>query len=1141
MSTRKKRIGSDVDITGKIDASDKITGNNGAEIDNGITVNDTDTQLVFDENGLAVTGATDINGNINQSGDNRTAVLQDTTASQLTVTGNTVLNDNLDVKGVVKNTTGNSPVTVDDNLTVTGGLTVQGTLASKSITDNGNSVAITKDINASGRNISVGTATIGTELTAGTNINTPKITGTGTSPNPPLEVVGNTQITGTLDTTSKATLNSLEVTNASNLQDTTVDSLMFDDATLQSKVIVTDNTGKVIADDITLAELHTLDDIDTTSTVQGQLNTLDNNTPRLIIKSAQSPFFTGASDLANYTGTVTNNDYAYVYGQDSTSKQNYLDFYVCSVSGNTKNWGSPKYRIWVMKDSQLKNSWTSASITPDNRNTYIPSELLVKTTIDAEVTRATGIENGLQTNKRDRISDTHTDVKIYSQLADRTESYLGKVTAWSGTTSDDNIPTEKLVKASLDDKLDDTQLVTSWSGTVSDTNIPSEKLVKDNLDTKQPNITGGATSITSADLTPSRALISDANGKVAVLSSVSDVELGYLDGVTSSIQTQLNGKAPTNHKSGYTTYGVADEGNYGHVIVDNAMSLDSTNPVQNKIVMAFINSSIGTATANFLGTYNAVSDLGYSSNQVDMWIDPPYYMGVTTYNTFTTVDDYIGYYVDYNNTHTLVDANNKSSLGIVPGTTKAYTNVTVESDMASTIATELSNEDITPTNNDYLFVAVSYSGTVGVDFYWRFKYDGTTWLYEYSLNNSTFTQAQWDSINSLITNSGSVGIDVQTILTHIGDTVIHVTQGDKDLWDGKQGQITAGTGLTRTGDTINHSNSVTADPTGIGSATAIPIIKYDAQGHITEVTTATVYPPTSVGTSGYVWKSDGDGAGQWSQVTGTSPITVTNTSNTVTTITHDTSGVSAGTYKSVTVDIKGHVTAGSNPTTLAGYGITDAHITSGVITLGSNTITPLVTSQLVTSTDDWSSTVSDSNIPSEKLVKDSLDGKVSDVQINSTSIVSSNIANIPIASSSALGVVKTNYTTSGTDYAVEITGAGNLHVNVPWTDQKVFQEAVSTNVERALMLGYRIGTNPIGDSVNGPLFKCTSITANPSTGVITATGFAGNLTGNVTGNVTGDLTGNVTGDCSGSAGSVDWSNIQNVPYSVSAIFSLTES
>lgn len=36
------------------------------------------------------------------------------------------------------------------------------------------------------------------------------------------------------------------------------------------------------------------------------------------------------------------------------------------------------------------------------------------------------------------------------------------------------------------------------------------------------------------------------------------------------------------------------------------------------------------------------------------------------------------------------------------------------------------------------------------------------------------------------------------------------------------------------------------------------------------------------------------------------------------------SGVTAGTYRSVTVDAKGRVTGGTNPTTLAGYGITDA-------------------------------------------------------------------------------------------------------------------------------------------------------------------------------------------------------------------------
>lgn len=59
------------------------------------------------------------------------------------------------------------------------------------------------------------------------------------------------------------------------------------------------------------------------------------------------------------------------------------------------------------------------------------------------------------------------------------------------------------------------------------------------------------------------------------------------------------------------------------------------------------------------------------------------------------------------------------------------------------------------------------------------------------------------------------------------------------------------------------------------------------------------------------------------------------------TISLGTSGVTAGTYRSVAVDTYGRVTGGTNPDTLAGYGIKDAKIVDGTITLGANTITPL--------------------------------------------------------------------------------------------------------------------------------------------------------------------------------------------------------
>lgn len=67
----------------------------------------------------------------------------------------------------------------------------------------------------------------------------------------------------------------------------------------------------------------------------------------------------------------------------------------------------------------------------------------------------------------------------------------------------------------------------------------------------------------------------------------------------------------------------------------------------------------------------------------------------------------------------------------------------------------------------------------------------------------------------------------------------------------------------------------------------------------------------SGGASGQILRWDADGTAVWGDPTGMG-------------YTHPDSGAAAGTYRSVTVNAQGHVTAGTNPDTLAGYGITDA-------------------------------------------------------------------------------------------------------------------------------------------------------------------------------------------------------------------------
>ena len=113
---------------------------------------------------------------------------------------------------------------------------------------------------------------------------------------------------------------------------------------------------------------------------------------------------------------------------------------------------------------------------------------------------------------------------------------------------------------------------------------------------KQDKITGGATTIISNNLTASRALISNGSGKVAV-SGTTSTELGYVSGVTSAIQTQLNAKAalasPTftgtpkapTASAGTNTTQLATTA-FVKTAVSNANSKDSGEPVSSKVFYA---------------------------------------------------------------------------------------------------------------------------------------------------------------------------------------------------------------------------------------------------------------------------------------------------------------------------------------------------------------------------------------------------------------------------------------------------------------------------------------------------------------------------------------------------------------------------
>jgi len=148
------------------------------------------------------------------------------------------------------------------------------------------------------------------------------------------------------------------------------------------------------------------------------------------------------------------------------------------------------------------------------------------------------------TTSRALISDSGGDIAV-SAVTTTELGYLDGVTSAIQTQIDSKQGTLSLTA--------NRALISDSGGSVSVSPVTNTEVgyldgvtsaIQTQIDSKQATITGAATTIDDADLTASRAVISNASGKVAV-SAVTDTELGYLDGVTSAIQTQINSKQAT--------------------------------------------------------------------------------------------------------------------------------------------------------------------------------------------------------------------------------------------------------------------------------------------------------------------------------------------------------------------------------------------------------------------------------------------------------------------------------------------------------------------------------------------------------------------------------------------------------------------
>ena len=136
--------------------------------------------------------------------------------------------------------------------------------------------------------------------------------------------------------------------------------------------------------------------------------------------------------------------------------------------------------------------------------------------------------------------------------------------------------------------------------------------IQTQLNAKEATITGGATTITSADLTASRALASNASGKVAV-TTVTSTELGYVSGVTSAIQTQLNAKQAT--ITGSATTIDTESLTASRAVISNSSSKIAVSATTDTELgyLSGVTSAVQTQLGNKLTNSNNLSDVSSTS------------------------------------------------------------------------------------------------------------------------------------------------------------------------------------------------------------------------------------------------------------------------------------------------------------------------------------------------------------------------------------------------------------------------------------------------------------------------------------------------------------------------------------------------
>ena len=221
---------------------------------------------------------------------------------------------------------------------------------------------------------------------------------------------------------------------------------------------------------------------------------------------------------------------------------------------------------------------------------------------------------------------------------------------------------------------------------------------------------------------------------------------------------------------------------------------------------------------------------------------------------------------------------------------KAFVNSSIATSTATFVGTFNSITDLyavtTADVNDYGYVVTTDS--VGNTKYNRYKYDGSQWDFEYSLNNSSFTAEEWASIQSGMTQAlrekleslpssatTSIGISVPTGFTVTGSPIVSSGTIAINFENGYSiPTIASQTNWDTAYSWGNHANAGYVKQVKVGTDA------YNPTGGIVSLPAypTSVYSATKLQTPRTIWGQSFDGTGNVSgNITGVGDV-ITNTS-----------------------------------------------------------------------------------------------------------------------------------------------------------------------------------------------------------------------------------------------------------------------